>query len=343
VDHDRIGPEGVPVISVSDEGEFGLIRRIVARLPATPAVLLGPGDDAAVLAAADGRVVVTTDVMVEGRHFRHDWSSGYDVGRKAAAANLADVVAMGARPTAIVVGLATPGDLSADWVDALADGLRDECSLLGAAVVGGDVVGSDTLTVAVTALGDLEGRAPLTRSGARPGDLVVLAGRPGRAAAGLALLRAGRRDHPLADAHRRPEPSYQAALGIASSGRATAMIDVSDGLVADLGHVALASGVRIELTAGSLPVDTDLVAAAELLDADPVEWVASGGDDHCFAATVAADAMGVDSVAMGVDSVTVGFDAVTIGTVTAVGSGETPAVTFTDRDLPRGRGHEHFR
>src|SRR3954452_24299022 len=137
-------------IDVRDLGEFGLIARIVARLavaPASPHVLLGPGDDAAVLRAADGRVAVTTDGLVEGVHFRRDWSSGYDVGRRAAAANLADVAAMGARATALVVGLAVPGDLPLDWVDALADGLRAECALAAAAVVGGDVVSSPTLTL----------------------------------------------------------------------------------------------------------------------------------------------------------------------------------------------------
>src|SRR3954464_14827549 len=145
-------------IDVRDLGEFGLIARIVARLavaPASPQGLLGPGDDAAVLRAADGRVTVTTDVLVEGTHFRRDWSTGYDVGRRAAAANLADIAAMGAHPTGLVVGLATPGDVQVDWVDGLADGLRDEATHAGATVVGGDVVSSPTLVVSVTALGDL--------------------------------------------------------------------------------------------------------------------------------------------------------------------------------------------
>jgi thiamine-monophosphate kinase len=327
VDHDRIGPEGVRVISVSDEGEFGLIRRIVARLPVTPAVLLGPGDDAAVLAAPDGRVVATTDVMVEDRHFRRTWSTGYDVGRKAAAANLADVVAMGARPTAIVVGLATPGDLPAAWVDALADGLRDECALVGAAVVGGDVVGSDTLTVSVTALGDLEGRAPTTRSGARPGDHVVLAGWPGRAAAGLALLEAGHGDHPLTAAHRQPRPDYAAALAMVAQEEITAMIDVSDGLLADLGHIATASGVRIEITAAVLPVDPALVEVGELLGVDPIDWVIGGGDDHCFAAT----------------ALHVSGNVTAIGRVVALDDDAAPEVVVTDREVPDNRGHEHFR
>jgi thiamine-monophosphate kinase len=321
-----IRPEGVRVISISDEGEFGLIRRIVGRLGAGGA-LLGPGDDAAVVAAPDGRVVASTDLLIEGRHFRRDWSSAYDVGRKAAAQNLADIVAMGARPTALLVGLASPADLPLTWVDGLADGLRDECALLGAHVVGGDVSAGDAVTVAVAALGDLEGRAPVRRAGATPGDVVVLTGWPGRAAAGLALLQAGRLDDPLADAHRRPNPDYATALTLAASGRATAMIDISDGLLADLGHVAAASGVGIELAAGDLPVDAALVAAASQLGVDAFDWVATGGDDHGFAATVRAGSR---------------VDVPAIGTVVALSEGEPAYVRFTDRGTPTIGGHEHF-
>jgi thiamine-monophosphate kinase len=318
----------VEIISVSDEGEFALIRRIVARLGGSRDLLVGPGDDAAVVAAPDGRVVATTDLMVDGRHFRRDWSTAYDVGRKAAASNLADVVAMGARPTAILVGLATPADLAVEWVDGLADGLRDECALVGAVVAGGDVVRSDTLTIAVTALGDLEGRSPVTRAGARPGDHVVLAGWPGRAAAGLALLEAGYTDHDLIAAHRRPQPQYATGLVLAAREGATAMIDVSDGLLADLDHLAEASGVRIELTSTRLPVDPALSAAAELLGVNPFAWVVAGGDDHCFVATVPSDA---------------DPDVPWIGVVVALAAGELPTTAFTDRDRPEVGGHEHFR
>jgi thiamine-monophosphate kinase len=126
-----------------DSGEFGLIDRIVERLGTAPHVLLGPGDDAAVVAVPDGRVVATTDLLVEGVHFRRDWSSGYDVGRKAAAANLADVMAMGGTGTALLVGLSAPPDLPVDWALALADGLRDEAALVGAVVVGGDTTAGE--------------------------------------------------------------------------------------------------------------------------------------------------------------------------------------------------------
>lgn len=252
-----------------DVGEFGLIARVIDRLTSTPAVLLGPGDDAAVVAAPDGRVVATTDVLVEGVHFRRDWSSAYDVGRKAAAANLADVAAMGARGTALLVGLAAPSDLPVQWSLDLTDGLRDEAALVGAAVVGGDVVRSDVLVISVTALGDLEGRAPVTRAGARPGDRVVLAGELGRSAAGLELLQTGSDSGELVDAHRRPTPPYDMGPILALAG-ATSMCDVSDGLVADLGHIARASRVAIDL--------------------DPADRLfLTGGEDHALVATLPAD------------------------------------------------------
>jgi len=156
-------------------GEFGLIEAIIARLPGGADVVLGPGDDAAVVRAVDGNVVVTTDLLVEGVHFRMDWSEARDVGHKAAAQNLADIAAMGARATALVVGLATPATLPQAWAFGLADGLGSEAARVGAAVVGGDVVSSDRLTIAVTALGTLDGRRPVTRAGAQPGDVVAVA------------------------------------------------------------------------------------------------------------------------------------------------------------------------
>src|ERR1700744_3198894 len=150
-------------------GEFGLIARVTAGLNPAESTLLGPGDDAAIVATTDGRVVASTDLLIENRHFRRDWSTANDVGHKAAAKNFADIVAMGAVPTALLVGFGTPGDLDVAWGDGVTAGLREECGVVGAAVVGGDVVATDVITIAVTALGDLQGRMPVTLDGARPG------------------------------------------------------------------------------------------------------------------------------------------------------------------------------
>jgi thiamine-monophosphate kinase len=270
---------------IADVGEFGLIRAVTARLPQGPSVLVGPGDDAAVIVAGDGRVVATTDLLVENRHFRRSWSSAQDVGCKAAAQSLADIAAMGAVPTALLVGLGAPADLPVDWALGLADGLRDECEPLGVSVVGGDVVQSDLVVVAVTALGDLGGRPPVTRGGARPGDVVAICGRLGWAEAGLRVLSRGfRSPRVLVEAHRRPQVPYDAGPEAARLG-ATAMCDVSDGLLADLGHVASASGVAVDVDPAAFEVPDPIRDAAAALGVEPLDWILTGGEDNALAAT----------------------------------------------------------
>lgn len=271
--------------TIGELGEFGLIDRVTAGRVQPRHTLLGPGDDAAVVAATDGRVVAATDVLAEGVHFRLDWSTPEQVGRKAAAVNLADVAAMGAVPTALLVGFAGPGSTPAAVAQGIADGMWREASLVGAGIVGGDMVRADRIVLSVTVLGDLQGRRPVTRAGARPGDVVAVCGRLGWAAAGLAVLGRGFRS-PVAvvNAQRVPEPPYAAGPQAADAG-ATAMIDISDGLLADLGHVAAASGVGIDLRSASLPVHQRLLDVASALGADPLRWVLTGGEDYALAAT----------------------------------------------------------
>ncbi|GAA3518535.1 thiamine-phosphate kinase [Actinocatenispora rupis] len=272
-------------MTIADVGEFGLISKVTARMAMGPTCLLGPGDDGAVVAASDNRVVVSTDVLVEGRHFRRDWSSAEDVGHRAAAANLADIAAMGATPTALVVGLCAPPELPVSWAEGLADGLAAEAALAGASVVGGDTVASPTLTIAVTALGDLRGADPVTRAGAKPGDRVAVAGRLGWSAAGYTVLSRGfRSPRALVDAHRRPIVPYHCGPVAARQG-ATAMIDVSDGLVADLGHLVDASDVAIDLHRTDFEVPAQMADAATALGVDPYAWVFGGGEDHALVAT----------------------------------------------------------
>ena len=288
-------------MTVGDLGEFGLIAAIAARLPRGARTVIGVGDDAAVLATPDGRVVATTDLLIEARHFRRDWSGPADIGGKAAARNLADVAAMGATPIALLVGLATPADLPVAWAQDLVSGIVAECARTGATVVGGDVSSADTIMLAATALGDLAGREPVTRAGARPGDLLAVTGVLGHSAAGLALLRAGLAEPAaLVTAYRWPRPPYHAGPEAAALG-ATSMIDISDGLVADTGHVAEASGVLIDIDTARLAPGGDLLAAAARLDASgpagpgdsaepgglsrPLVWMLTGGEDHALVAT----------------------------------------------------------
>src|SRR5690349_7515842 len=276
-------------MTVARTGEFGLIARVTARLGTGPATLLGPGDDAAVVAAPDGRVLASTDVLVEGRHFRRDWSTGRDVGHRAAAANLADIAAMGAVPTALLVALCAPPDLEVAWAEELADGLSAEAARTGAVIVGGDVSSSPILTIAVTALGDLQQNRPLVRGGARPGDTVAVCGRLGYAAAGYTVLSRGFRSPKLlVEAYWRPEVPYPAGPAAARLG-ATSMIDVSDGLLADLGRVAAASGVGIDLRKAAFTVPGPMRDAATALGVDPYQWILAGGDDHALVATFPSD------------------------------------------------------
>ncbi|KZS73167.1 thiamine-phosphate kinase [Mycobacterium kansasii] len=269
-------------------GEFAVIDRLVAGRRQPPVVELGPGDDAAVVAARDGRVVMSTDMLVQDRHFRLDWSTPHDVGRKAIAQNAADVAAMGARCTAFVVSFGAPTDTPADQVSALVDGMWDEADRIGAGIVGGDLVRCPQWVVSVTVLGDLEGRAPVRRSGAKPGSVVAVAGELGRSAAGYQLWHNGidgfdelRRRHLV------PQPPYQQGVAAAAAG-AQAMIDISDGLVADLRHVAQASAVGIDVSTAALAHDhAALAAAADAVGADPWPWVLGGGEDHALAACFA--------------------------------------------------------
>lgn len=271
--------------SVGALGEFGLIRELTSRISGTPAVRLGPGDDAAVVAAPDRRVVASTDILVEGRHFRRDWSTAYDVGRKAAAQNLADIAAMGATPSAVLLGLVVPAELPATWPVELMDGIRDECQVAGAGVAGGDVVRGETVIVSITALGDLAGREPVTRTGARPGDLVAVTGWLGWSAAGHAVLSRGfRSPRAFVEAHRRPEPPYPAGPAGAALG-ATSMTDVSDGLIADLGHIAQGSKVRIDIRSAALDMPAQLNDIGQAVGVDPLQWVLTGGEDHALVAT----------------------------------------------------------
>ena len=264
-------------------GEFAVIERLIARRPWPTGVSVGPGDDAAVVDAPDGRVVVSTDMLVEGRHFRLDWSSAYDVGRKAIAQNAADIEAMGACPTAFVVALGAPATTSAAQVAELGDGMWAEADTLGAGIVGGDLVASEHWVVSVAALGDLGGRPAVLRSGARVGAVIAVAGDLGHSAAGYALWSNG--IDAFADIRGRhlvPQPPYGQGRSAAAAG-AQAMTDVSDGLLADLGQIAEASGVTMDLHREALRTDVDAVTeAAGAAGADPWALVLAGGEDHAL-------------------------------------------------------------
>lgn len=281
---------------VREMSEGQILARILPLLPQGQFTSLGSGDDAAVVSAPGGRFVVTTDVLVEDVHFRRGWSNGFEIGARAAAQNLADVAAMGARPTALVVSIVLPGDLELEWLEQFASGLAAAVFRTGAGVVGGDLSRGESLVISVTAHGRLAG-APVTRSGARPGDTVAVAGNLGQSAAGLAALSSGEVapvlhgvevpspfTRPVA-LYRSPEPPLEAGPVAAARG-ATAMMDISDGLVVDARRMAEASGAAIEFVRfGLSEAAEELSEAGAALGVDPYEWVLFGGEDHGILAT----------------------------------------------------------
>lgn len=318
--------------ALSDLGEFGLVAELTARFPQTDDVVLGPGDDAAVLRTG-GEVVASVDLLVQDRHFRLDWSSATDVGHKAAAENLSDINAMGGRATALLVGLAAPADLEVAWALDFADGMAAEAEWVGASIIGGDLTAAPQVVISVTALGRCD-HGVVRRSGAQPGDVVALAGRQGWAGAGFAVLGRGfRSPRVVVDAHRRPQPPYEAGPAAAAAG-ATAMIDVSDGLVADVGHVAAASGVAIDLDTRTMEIPEQLQAVGAAIGVDPLTFVLTGGDDYGLVATFPA-AVELPAGWSPIGLVRDGDDPGDAGTVTVDGAAYEP---------PAGhQPHQHFR
>lgn len=270
--------------TLADVGEFALIDAITADLEQGRHVLLGPGDDAAALDLSSP-VLTSVDVLVEGVHFRRDWSDAHSVGRKAVAVNVADIEAMGGTAAALVVGFSAPGDLPARWALDFATGLREEAARAGVSLVGGDLTRARDVTVSVTVFGSAPGGRFVRRSGAGAGEAVALIGRTGWAAAGLTVLGRGFRSPRAAvEAYRVPEVAYGAGALAAAAG-ATSMIDVSDGLLADLGHIARASGVTIELRRDAFEVPEPLQVVSSATGIDPYALMLTGGEDHALAAT----------------------------------------------------------
>lgn len=282
---------------VSDLGEFALIEWLACRLkPPNPDVVVGIGDDVAVIALTPERYLLATcDVQVAGVHFLPESCDPYRLGRRAAAVNLSDIAAVGGRPTHFLVSLSLPPDTPVPFLEALYEGLSDEAARFGADVVGGNISRSATLQIDLTLLGEVEARNLLHRSGARPGDRILITGRVGAAAAGLALLLdpqipVGEDDrHSLLAAHETPTPRLAEARAIVSAGGATAMIDVSDGLSADLGHICDASGTGARLWADALPIDGPTRRVASAAGKDVLEWALGGGEDYELLFTASPD------------------------------------------------------
>ena len=289
-----------PAQTLGGVSEEGLLGSIFPFFTTQPGLLVGPGDDAAVVAAS-GPVVATTDAMVRGRDWLDQWSSASDVGAKLLTQNLADLAAMGAVGTSVLITLVADPATPVAWARDFAKAVGEGAALAGVAVAGGDLSSAPpgVLLVSITALGDLQGRAPVLRSGARPGHTVAVCGTLGRSAAGLRLLEAGGDQAAdgdqvspsdqggirqlCLDHHRRPTAPL-AAGPLAAVAGASAMLDVSDGLLRDGGRIARASGVCLDLVGAAIAAD--VAALAPLLgEAAALDCVLAGGEEHSLLAT----------------------------------------------------------
>ncbi|WP_411732345.1 thiamine-phosphate kinase [Paeniglutamicibacter sp.] len=332
------------LLTVGNLGESGLLARILPRLQGASA-LLGPGDDAALIAAPGGKFVITVDTLVENQDFRLRWpsgfqSSGFDVGWKSAAQNLSDINAMGAIATSAVISLTLPHTTPISWVEDLADGFSAAVRELGAtfcAICGGDLGRGSEVSITAAVTGTLATDHPVLRSGARPGDVVAVSGALGVAAAGLALLDSSishlgwtADEQVLVFGQRRPAPPLAAGPGAARAG-ATAMMDLSDGLLKDGRRMAISSGVVIDFDSRTMEADAQrLSPAAARLRKDPLEWVLGGGEDHGLLATFPS-----------ADDLPEGFRAV--GMVKEPVGGKPRSGILLDGKMPQtDKGFDHF-
>ena len=283
-------------MKINEIGEFGLIESIKKDcITSLKGAVKGIGDDCAVFRTSSGRVLLlTTDMLVEDIHFLRNSITPYQLGRKAIAVNLSDIAAMGGRPLVILISLAVPAQTEVDEIKELYRGMSDICGLYGVNIVGGDTVASpDNLIINVSLVGDANEQEVLYRSGARPGDRIYLTGTIGDSSAGLSILK-----HKISPqdylreyfikAHNEPEPLIKTGKVIAGSRLASAMIDLSDGLLSDLGHICEESEVGALLDRKTIPLSQELKSLAAHAGFDPLDFALSGGEDYVLLVTVPA-------------------------------------------------------
>jgi thiamine-monophosphate kinase len=333
--------------TIAELGEFGLIARITAGLPRSAGVIVGVGDDAAVLdIGCDELLVMTCDAQVEDTHFRLRHTSSHDIGQRALAVNLSDIAAMGARPRFALISLLMPPTLDVAVLDGIYEGLREEAAQFDVALVGGNIArNAERLIIDITLLGTGTRNMLLRRDSAKPGDAVMVTGSLGSAAAGLLVLE----DEQLAAkipseklvgvlaALRTPTPRVAAGQWLAQHEVTTGM-DVSDGLAADLSHICEASGVGAHIEAESLPIQPEVVTLATLAGREPQDLALFGGEDYELVFTVPADRADVLAHEL---FVATGVKATAIGTIC-----EGSAMTLFRQGMPsplRSNGWDHLR
>lgn len=276
--------------TLRDVGEFGLIDRIERILPTSPLVLEGIGDDCAVVRFGERLLLVSTDLFIEDVHFRRDWSSPADIGWKAAGASLSDIAAMGGVPLFCLTSLACPADTPSAMIEEMYHGMSGALSRFGAVIIGGDTTCVPAgLTIDVIVIGEAIGNRCVRRHGAEAGDPIIVTGQCGLSGAGLHALRNGHDAPELINAHRRPTPRISEGQWLARRGGVHAMIDVSDGLLQDLGHLGAFSYLGMDVQSDKLPVHPILANYCKQHGLDPKQFIGHGGEDYELVFTVAAE------------------------------------------------------
>jgi thiamine-monophosphate kinase len=334
-------------VALHDLGERGLIERVRRRLgPPDATVLAGIGDDAAAVAWPAGRILLlTTDTLVEDVHFRRATATLREIGAKALAVNVSDIAAMGGEPRYALLALTLPGACTVAEVDELYTGLLEVAGRHGVQLIGGDTCAApDRMVLTVTLVGQVEG-PPVRRSGARPGDVILVTGTLGAAAAGLATLERGPLPVPadvaasVQRAHRLPTPRVAEGRLVRASGGATAMIDLSDGLATDLGHIAAESGVGALVRLPALPIAEATRAVARALDEPAWSLAASGGEDFELLFTAAPERAAAIATRLTAET---GTPVSLVGEIRPAADGIT-FVDETGRAVDVRAGFEHFR
>ncbi len=335
-------------VTIADWGEFGFIEALKRRLPqASGDLKLGVGDDAAWWSPPPGNgVLTTTDMLVEGVHFDLSYTSAADLGYKSLAVNLSDLAAMGAQPSTVYLSLALPSGIEKVWLEEYLEAFLELAQVYGVQLAGGDTVKADQLVISVTLCGLAAALKPVLRSGARVGDDLYFSGSLGDSYLGLELL-AGRLRAAgefnqgvdfLQTRHLRPRPRVELGMRLAASALVTAMLDVSDGVIADLGHLLVASGgLGAELEVGRLPLSA---AGQQFVETDLVDYVTllSGGEDYELLFTVSPDwRLEIEAIA-----------AETAVNLTRIGRITEPAGIFmlvndSRKSLKKGGGYDHFQ
>jgi thiamine-monophosphate kinase len=327
-------------MKLAEIGEFGLIKAISQIADKGPGVVMGIGDDAAVLRPSAGKVLlVTTDLLLEGVHFQLEFTDPYRLGRKALAVNLSDIAACGGTPTAFLVSLAVPPETEMASVQALYKGMMEQAHLYGVSLIGGDTSRGKEWMISITLIGEVEERNCVYRHGAKPGDWIFVTGTLGDSALGLKMLKKGVKEGYLIERHLDPIPRVKEGGEIARQGLATAMIDISDGLIADLGHILEASGVGAQVYLPQLPLSVLYREHIQQYYKNPYLLALAGGEDYelLFTAPVGRQEA-IKKLAQDL-----GTPLTLIGEITEAAAGVT-LVGADGKKVPVAqRGHDHFK